>query len=166
MAVQRLRKDEGTRLREVRLRALRDAPYAFSSWLEREAEYSPDMWEDRAAQSDAGEAGAVFVAIENGRCLGMAGSYFGDEDRDVAILWGMWVDPRARRRGLGRELVNAVVAWARDCGARRLELSVTDSEPSRPAAALYRGLGFVETGKQEQLASDSSLVAVAMSRSL
>ena len=96
----------------------------------------------------------------------MAGGYFAAEERETATLWGMWVDPSARRRGLGRELVEAVAAWARDCGANRLRLAVTDCDSSRPAASLYRGLGFVETGKHEELASDPSLIALVMFRSL
>jgi ribosomal protein S18 acetylase RimI-like enzyme len=108
----------------------------------------------------------VFVAVERERCLGMAGGFFAAEERETATLWGMWVDPGARRRGLGRELVEAVAAWARVCGARRLRLAVTDCDASRPAAALYGELGFVETGEHEELASDPSLTALVMLRSL
>jgi ribosomal protein S18 acetylase RimI-like enzyme len=156
-------KGEGALLREVRLRALQDAPYAFGSWFERELDYAPEVWDDRAAQSDAGIIGAVYVAIEDGRCVGMAGGYFASEDRAAAKLWGMWVDPGARGRGLGRGLVEAVIAWARACGARCLKLSVTDGEISRPAAELYRSLGFERTGERERLDSDRMLVALGMS---
>ena len=166
MEIRRLRKDDGALLQGVRLRALRDAPYAFSSSFERETAHAPEFWEGRAAQSDLGQDGAVFVAVERGRCLGMAGGYFAAEERETAMLWGTWVDPTARRRGLGRKLVDAVAAWARDCKAHRLRLAVTDCDASRPAAALYRELGFVETGEHEELASDPSLIALVMLRSL
>jgi len=53
VAVRRLRSDEGAMLREVRLRALEDAPYALSAWFAREADYAPDVWQERAAQSEA-----------------------------------------------------------------------------------------------------------------
>jgi hypothetical protein len=43
--VRRLRQGEGARIRQVRLRALRDAPYAFSSSFEREADDPADVWE-------------------------------------------------------------------------------------------------------------------------
>lgn len=166
MEIRRLREGDGARLRELRLRALQDAPYAFSSWFGREAERAPEFWESRVAQGDQGESGVVFAAVEDEQCLGMAGGYFAGEDRAAATLWGMWVDPSARRRGLARELLEAVTAWARDSGARRLQLAVTDCESSSPAAALYRESGFVETGEREQLGSSTSLVAVVMSRSL
>ncbi len=145
MEIRRLLTDDGERLRDIRLRALRDAPYAFSSSYEREAAYGPELWASGVAQSDGAQDGAVFVAVEDGRCLGMAGGFFPDERRDAATLWGMWVYPSARGRGLGRRLVEAVIAWARDRGVARVELAVADAEPSRPAAALYRELGFVAT---------------------
>ncbi|HEY7934862.1 MAG TPA: GNAT family N-acetyltransferase [Solirubrobacteraceae bacterium] len=120
MELRRLQRGEGARLREVRLRALQDAPYAFGSWFAREVDYAPEIWDDRAAQSDAGTVGVVYLAIEGGQCLGMAGGYFAGEDRDAAKLWGMWVDPGARGQGLGRRLVEAVSGWTRDCGAQCL----------------------------------------------
>jgi len=166
MEIRRLRTGDSALLRDIRLRALQDAPYAFSSSFEREAGFALGVWEGRVAQSDSGQDGAVFVAVERGQCLGMAGGYFAAEERETATLWGMWVDPSARRRGLGRELVEAVAAWARGCGANRLRLAVTDCDSSRPAASLYRGLGFVETGKHVELASDPSLIALVMFRSL
>ncbi len=166
MEIRRLREGDGALLRDVRLRALQDAPYAFSSWFGREADRGPEFWEGRVAESALGESGVVFAAVEGGRSLGTAGGYFADEDREVATLSGMWVDPDARRRGLARELLEAVAAWARDSGARRLRLVVTECESSGPAAALYRERGFVETGEREQLESDPSLVAVIMSRPL
>lgn len=166
METRRLRKGDGDLLRDVRLRALQDAPYAFSSRFERVADRGLESWEGQVVQSELGEDGAIFVAVEDGRCLGMAGGYFAGEEREAATLWGMWVDPSARRRGYGRELLESVSAWARDSGASRLRLAVSICESSRPATALYRGLGFVETGEQEQLESNPLLTASVMSRSL
>jgi ribosomal protein S18 acetylase RimI-like enzyme len=63
-------------------------------------------------------------------------------------------------------LVEAVVTWAREAGAGRLDLGVTDGEASAPAAGLYRTLGFVETGEREPMESDPSLTALNMSRAI
>jgi GNAT superfamily N-acetyltransferase len=164
--IRRLVGGGGAQLREVRLRALADAPYAFSSSLERESVLGPQFWEDRVAESALGESGVVFVATADGRSLGMAGGFFVDETREVAMLWGMWVDPSARRGGLGQGLLEAVAGWAQDSGAHRLRLAVTDCEESAPAAGLYRKLGFVETGEHEPLEWNTSLIARIMSRSL
>ena len=85
--VRRVRKDDAARLREIRLRALREAPYAFSSWFEREADYPSDVWERRATDSGAAVDSAVFVAVEAERWFGMAGGYFPSGGREAATLW-------------------------------------------------------------------------------
>lgn len=163
MEVRRLSAGDGAVLRDVRLRALAEAPHAFSSSYEREAAYDDELWASRAA---ANERGAVFVALERGAPLGMAGGHYRAAGDEIPELWGTWVDPEARRRGVARELVEAVAAWARESGARRLRTAVTDAEISRPAAELYRALGFVDSGEREPLRSGSALEAVAMYRDL
>lgn len=55
-------------------------------------------------------------------------------------LEDLYVEPDARRGGLGRALVQASVASARARGCRRVELDV--SEANEAALALYSGLGF------------------------
>ena len=127
---------EGDRLRELRLRALREAPDAFSSVPEREEAFEPAVWEQRGR--------TVLVAEDRGDWLGMAG-WFVDEDLPaIANVWGVWVDPRERGHGAGRGLVEAVVDAARAAGHRRLELGVTDHVPG--AEALYERTGFRRTG--------------------
>jgi GNAT superfamily N-acetyltransferase len=134
--------------------------------LERESRLGPEFWEERVAGSERGENGAVFVALDDGRSVGMAGGFFLEEDRELARLWGMWVDPLARRGGLGRARVEAVAGWARQSGAGHLRLAVTDCEESKAAAALYRKLGFVDTGEREPLEWNPSLLTRVLSRSI
>jgi ribosomal protein S18 acetylase RimI-like enzyme len=158
MDVRRLREDEVELLRDVRLRALADAPWAFGSSYAREVAYPPERWQRFADHHES----VIYVAVEGGTAYGMAGGYV-PEGGDV-VLWGMWVDPRARGLGLARTLVEAVVAWARERGAPAIRLDVTDTERAGPAAALYRSLGFAPTGERAPLDSDPSLETVVMSR--
>jgi GNAT superfamily N-acetyltransferase len=164
--IRRLRRGDGHQLREIRLRALVDAPYAFSSSSERESDLGKEFWNERVTESELGEDGVVFVAVDNSRGLGMAGGSLVGKERTVAMLWGMWVDPRARRAGLGRALVDVVAGWARDAGADRLRLAVTDCEASAPADALYRELGFADSGEREPLEWNPSLITRVLVRSL
>jgi hypothetical protein len=64
MTVRRLAPGEVDLLRDIRLRALRDAPLAFSSSYAREAAFEPAEWERRARENAAATAlyaGAGFV---------------------------------------------------------------------------------------------------------
>lgn len=60
--------------------------------------------------------------------------------RVTVMIGGMWVAPAYRRQGLGRRLIEAVIAWAETRGAEGLELGVV--EGNVPAIALYQKLGF------------------------
>lgn len=162
--VRRLVAGEGEMFRDLRLRALQDAPYAFASSYERELEDPAERWGEVAKQSEVGEDGVVFVAVAGQEWLGMAGGYLHADDRGRAGVWGTWVAPQARGRRLGEQLVEAVVEWARARGASSVELSVT--ERADAARALYLRLGFTFTGVVTALASDPSIAEEWMTRRL
>jgi ribosomal protein S18 acetylase RimI-like enzyme len=154
-SVRRLGPGEVDLLRDLRLRALRDAPMAFGSTLAREEAYEPGQWERWAADAARGERQAVFIA-EPG--AGLASGVIDDEDPALAHLYAMWVAPEARGTGAGRALVNAVIAWAAERGARTLTTSV--AEGNAAAARLYGGAGFADTGRREPLGHSEGVVAV------
>jgi RimJ/RimL family protein N-acetyltransferase len=57
---------------------------------------------------------------------------------------GLMVAAPYRRRGIGRALMDAAEAWARDVGVRKLELHVFPYNEA--AIALYEGLGYEREG--------------------
>ena len=141
MDIRRLTEADLDLLREVRLEALAEAPYAFCSALERERAFAPEHWEAQAC--DAGNA--AFAARESGRTLAMAGCAM-DDDPAAATLWGLWVAPEARGRRLAGALIAAAADWARAQGASRLRLEVLSDPRCEPARATYVRAGFVVAG--------------------
>jgi RimJ/RimL family protein N-acetyltransferase len=67
--------------------------------------------------------------------------------RHVADL-GLMVAASARRRGIGRALLQQAVAWARAAGVRKLELHVFPH--NAPAIRLYEAFGFVREGYRKE----------------
>ena len=61
-------------------------------------------------------------------------------DTEDCLLEDLYVSDEARGTGLGRALVEAALARARERGCARVELDV--NEQNEPALALYRSLGF------------------------
>jgi L-phenylalanine/L-methionine N-acetyltransferase len=67
--------------------------------------------------------------------------------RHVADL-GLMVSERFRRRGVGRALLEAAVAWARENSVAKIELHVFPW--NAPAIALYEAFGFRREGYRER----------------
>jgi GNAT superfamily N-acetyltransferase len=147
--VRRTTPDDWETLRDVRLRALRDAPWAFGSTYEREAAFGEADW-----RRVAGEA--TFLAGD----AGMAGGFVNGPR--LVRLWGMWIDPAARGRGLAEQLVDAVDAWATSIGATELELAV--SERATAAQAAYARMGFELRPERELLQAGGELYTRRMVR--
>ena len=65
--------------------------------------------------------------------------------RHKAFIWGMYVTPEHRRHGLGRRLLEAALAQARELpGLRQINLEVVTS--NRAAYTLYESCGFETFG--------------------
>ena len=58
------------------------------------------------------------------------------------LIVSMWTDPDHRRRGLGRRIVEAILAWGRENGITRFTLHASDD--GRPLYELY---GFEPTNE-------------------
>ncbi len=135
--------------RELRLAALAEAPYAFGSRL---ADWQGDgdreeRWRSRLGIPDSYN----LVAVLDGQPVGMASGVPAEQDGVVELI-SMWVGPAARGRGVGDALMRAVDQWARDRGAKRIELAVVPDNDS--ATALYLRHGFTLTGELGDLMPD------------
>jgi ribosomal protein S18 acetylase RimI-like enzyme len=162
ITVRAVRAGEQEPLRELRLRAMAQAPAMFGSTLLQESAHPEAHW-SRLAEgvgADGGET-AVYVAIDDERWVGMAAGRWFDQPRGIAQLWGMWVESELRGRGTGERLAQAVRGWAQNHDARFLRLGVIENSP---AISLYERLGFVDTGERNPLHRDPAVTAVYMVR--
>jgi ribosomal protein S18 acetylase RimI-like enzyme len=123
-------------LREIRLRALREAPYAFGSRYDDWVDAPESRWRDRVASVPLN-----LVARRGDELFGMASGSF--EGEDGVWLISMWVDPATRRSGVGTALVRAVVDWAATRGRSTYLLVRSDNAP---AIAAYTRAGFDDLG--------------------
>ena len=164
MEVRRIRANEWQALRDVRLRALLDTPDAYGSTYEEESSDPDHKWRDWAVSGADGGSGFTAVATGEtgwvGLAVGMPHRAFPGE----LGLFAMWVDPVWRGRGLGRRLVDDVVAWAVAQRFPTIRLLVTTT--NGPAFRLYERCGFIDTGERVPLREGSDLVAATMVRSL
>ena len=162
--LRRLRASEAAPLRQLRLRALADAPSAFAASLESERRVPLDDWARWARAGAEGASTVIIVAVDGGRWVGMIVGRMLDEAHERAWLEALWVEPRARRLGVAQRLIEALADWARARGAAQLDLSVTEN--NRPARALYARAGFTPTGRRRPLPADAARIEIFLSRPL
>ncbi|HEV2011968.1 MAG TPA: GNAT family N-acetyltransferase [Candidatus Limnocylindria bacterium] len=160
--VRRVRADEWEALHDLRLRALTDAPEAFSTTLAEAERRSAAEWQAAAERGARGDRHCTFVADDANRLVGMVTVYLPEPAVPDAFpsLIRMWVDPAVRRSGVGTQLVRAVLVWATERGASAVRLQVNASDP-RPIG-FSEALGFRDTGRREPLLPERDVRAMEM----
>ncbi|KYF73256.1 acetyltransferase [Sorangium cellulosum] len=128
--------------RDVRLRALADAPHAFGSTLEEWENASEERWRARLELPGSHN----LVAYVDGEPVGMA---TGAPFEGTYELISMWVAPEVRGQGVGDALVEEILRWACEQGASELRLDVKEHNLS--AISLYVRHGFIDVGPSREL---------------
>ena len=104
---------------------------------------------------------SALVALEDGRVLGYVGMMCVlDEGQIINVA----VHPDARRRGVGRTLMQAAQAYAKERGIAFLSLEVRESNIA--ARSLYSSLGWEEQGIRKGFYSHPVENACVMTKSI
>ena len=144
MDVRVLVAEDAASFQSLRLAGLRESPTAFSSSHEEER----DIPVARVAERLAPTADArVFGAFEGDALAGITGlrRERGCKLAHKAFIWGVYVAPSWRRRGVGGLLLRAALAHAASMeGLRQVNLGVNSANPA--AIALYTSAGFETYG--------------------
>ena len=156
--VRRMGEQNWRTIREVRLRALSQAPEAFGSTFEDEVNRDDEWWISGTRRL------AWFVAEDETGPIGLAGGVPPDDAGGWPEVISMWVEPAQRGTGVADELLTSVVSWARGEGAEEVVLWV--AEGNERALRFYERAGYVVTGSERPLWSRPSVRTVEMRRSL
>jgi ribosomal protein S18 acetylase RimI-like enzyme len=163
-AIRPVRAGEWRMVRDIRLRSLEDSPDAFGSALADETSLPDRAWIERTARYARGGESTAFIAEMPAGWIGFVMGRVEAEDKTRAGLFGLWVDPAARSGGVGLALTEAVVAWAREQGARTLDLWVVASNAA--AIRIYSRAGFGETGNTMPMPRQPDLMEIRLERVL
>lgn len=127
---------EWSRLREIRLLALAEAPKAFGTTLQEASAYPDSEWQRRATPAATGQ---MWSARGDAGWVGMVGAVL--ESEGTVQLVAMWVAPEWRGQGVARQLIEAVIGWYRGRPGSHLWLRVgVDNVAARRC---YEKMGFV-----------------------
>ena len=113
----------------------------YNSFAGYESSYTPEAFAATISTPDQirerMNEGPIWVALQNGRIVGTVSAV---PKAEALYIRGMAVDPAARRKGLGHELLECVEEFAAHNGFNRLFLSTTPFLSS--AIRLYEKHGF------------------------
>jgi RimJ/RimL family protein N-acetyltransferase len=145
--VRRLSPDDAAACRALRIRGLETDPRSFASSPEEER----DVEGFRAYLRESDDDTFILGAFDGAALVGMVGVRREKHVklRHKALVWGVYVAPEARRRGIGAALLAAVIAAAR---ARPgvLAINLSADRENVAALALYEACGFRRYGVEER----------------
>ena len=129
--------------KHLRLEALRAEPTAFASSYEDERSFSDEVWIARLTSAYERDGNLTFFAEIDGKLVGMAGAGWSRKAKlcHVAEVYGVYVSPRMRGRGIASLLIRRLLEELRSLGQIE-KVSLTVNRESIAAVRLYEKLGF------------------------
>jgi ribosomal protein S18 acetylase RimI-like enzyme len=147
MTIRPLKPADVALFRRLRLFGLQESPTAFGSSY-KQAKKIP-LKEHAKRLNLTRSEGVVVGAFEKNQLVGIGGllRHDGIKERHKAFVWGMYVQPEFRKRGIGRAILNRLVATAVSIkGLIIVKLAVESS--NIPAKKLYESFGFRIIGRE------------------
>jgi ribosomal protein S18 acetylase RimI-like enzyme len=131
--------------RTIRLRALKAEPFSFLDDYEESlaeppenfARYFKNCW--------------IACAFIDGEAVGLAGLHWQPRKKvcHKGTVWGVWVDPKARGKGIARKLITLLLEKAKEAGLELVQISTDETNPV--TLGLYQSLGFEEYGREKNI---------------
>lgn len=144
ISIRQLNEKDWRQFSEVRLKALQTDPLVFGSNYETESKFSEADWRRRLGAKDS----AVFMIFSGETPVGITGvSVFRDDPtKRTGILWGSWLEPDFRGKGLSDLMYKARLDWAENYpGIERIIVSHRASNVASKRANQKHGFIFTRT---------------------
>ena len=129
ITTRRIQSGEVNLFKNLRLKALQDAPYAFSSTYESALRRTDESWREQAERTAQGTDRATFISFLDDEPVGIAALYRLENQADVGELLQVWVAPGQRGGQAARSLMDAVFTWAGENHFCKIIASVRRENP-------------------------------------
>jgi len=149
-----LTEDDWFEFSQIRLKALQTDPEVFGSNYEKESQMIEAEWRSRLQAND----NAIFLIYENETPIGMTCVSVDRDDatRKTALLWGSWLAPHARGKGLSKPMYQTRINWARE--QPTVEKIIVSHRASNLASKYANQKhGFIATHKKEKVWTDGGV---------
>jgi ribosomal protein S18 acetylase RimI-like enzyme len=150
ITIRPIRSDDVEAFKALRLEALKSHPSAFGSDYHESLCAPESFWRERM-QPTFDNTGRIFLADAGEQLAAMTG-VLRDKGAKVdhsAFIWGVYVRPAFRGRGLAERLIRSVIEWCESEKVRIVRLTVVTTNLS--AIRCYKRCGFEEVGVQPEV---------------
>ena len=129
----------------LRHEALRNDPASFADSAEEHLRTTVETARERLSKSDPA-SNFVVGLFEDGKLAGTAGFFRrqNNKERHKGHIWGVYVRPESRGKGVGSALMKEIIRRARTLDG--LEQITLVASANLPAQKLYEALGFESYG--------------------
>jgi len=156
ISVRRLQPGEWELFKQIRLVALQDSPFAFTTTYESALKRSPESWREQADASAQGSDRATFIAFSGDTPIGIMALYRDQEKNDTGELIQVWVSPEHRGKGAADSLMETVFSWAGENGFRWVLAGINPGNDR--ALKFYLKYGFRPVQESSGKISENMLI--------
>lgn len=110
ISIRQLYENDWREYSRIRLKALQTDPLVFGSNYEKESQMTADDWKSRLQSTDS----ATFMLFAGVTPIGITSVGIDREDASckTALLWGTWLEPQYRGKGLSDLIYKTRIEWA------------------------------------------------------
>ena len=148
LSIRRLNADDAVAFSALRQEVTADDPVPMGLTLEEERSRPLQIFKDLLSYPQPNLALGAFVGAALVGSAAIAWPNKFPSSRHRATLWGVFMSPRYRGQGFGRQLLLRIVEHAKSNALRRINLTMY--VPNTVAANLYASLGFEPVGLEPE----------------
>lgn len=153
IAIGRLTEEDWLEFSRIRLKALAADPEVFGSNYERESQMTETEWRGRLRAED----NAIFLIYDGETSVGMTCVSVDRHDATgkTAILWGSWLAPHVRGKGLSKLMYRTRLEWAKQQPTVE-KIIVSHRASNLSSKRANQKHGFTTTHKIERIWTDGA----------
>ncbi|MCE9646277.1 MAG: GNAT family N-acetyltransferase [Chloroflexi bacterium] len=162
ITIRRIQIGEAALYRQIRLAALKDAPYAFQTTYDSAFQRTDEMWRDRVERTAQGMDEAIFLAFSDGLPVGIAALIRRKDQAEAGELMQVWVEAEHRGTSAAWDLMDSIFQWAKGNHFRKVMAGVT--KVNTRALRFYTRYGFSRMEESAQSDPDSVYLVKEITR--
>lgn len=148
ISIKQIGENDWREFRDIRLKALQTDPKAFGSHYDREILFSKQEWNEWVSRTNQG----IFLIYDDENAIGVTGIYIPQDIvvKYKAVLWGSWLEPEYRRKGISDLMYKTRIEWAKQHkNLRLIEVSHRESNAASKHANQKHGFRLVKEVEKE-----------------